>query len=103
MGAGTAFLSLDHNDWLPLYLCLGNPTYSGKSGSSFDGSPSDARQTSTQAEVTLLSLEGVEDSDSDFSDEETWLAEDGEDPFTATDLAAERSKAQADPMCISHA
>ena len=55
---------------VPLYLCLGAPSEAG-------------------LQVILLSLKGIEDSDSDFSDEETWLAEDAEDRYSAERLGAE--------------
>ena len=89
------------NDPLPLYMCLGSPseddvpafpTVSKDSGSNV-GAPS-LGHVQENLDLTLYNWEGVDDaSDSEVSNEETWLAENAHDPYTPERLANEQQLA----------
>jgi len=100
---GATFLVGDGSlDWLPLYLCLGSPAYSGSHvASSLEPDRQLALEDHSRSEVSLPSLEGIDDSDRDFADEETWLLEDREDLYSAEQLAAEQRRAQEEPRHLS--
>ena len=102
-GVSGAYFQYGHgfsSDCIPLYLCLGAPSDTGPSEFNQHHNSNNCGTQEDQNSVTLLSLEGVEDSDSDFSDEETWLAESAEDHYSAERLAAERQKG-SDPAYVS--
>ena len=87
---------------LPLYLCLGNPSADpvpafpevGGGPSSTVGFPS-LGSVPESLDLTLYNWEGVDDdSDSDVSDEESWLAEESRDPYDAERIAHEQAMAR---------
>ena len=92
---GTNFLTgqVQEDDWLPLHLCLGSPA----GGQEAHVDPRAAQRSADATATVLLSLGGIEDSDSDFSDEDTWQREDREDPYSPSMLEAEQQKAAANP------
>jgi len=85
---------------MPLYLCLGNPAATA-TPSTYLGYPADKNHMNGENTVTLLSLDNIDDSDSEYSSDETWLAEDGEDPYDGERLEAELAYAKSDPMYLA--
>ena len=93
---------------LPLYLCLGNPSTSPQTpafpvvaGGDRNGVSSDVRsESASNLDLTLYNWAGVlDDTDSEASDEESWLADNRLDPWSAEKVAHE--KALADGATIS--
>ena len=91
---------------MPLYLCLGNIAEMGASNSNnsvqfLTETPAAAGAEAQATQVFLYELEGIEDSDSDISDEEMWLAEQEVDPWTLAQLQNEEVKAAQDPTYLN--
>ena len=98
-GSGSAQAVMD---WLPLYLCLGNPTETGMSRSNVTNTFAAIEDRTVDTTVTLLNLDAIGDSGSDYSDDQTWARENVEDPYSDSRLAELRQQAQGDPLFLGN-
>ena len=97
----TYFGSESTEEMVPLYLCLGNPAYRMVDTPPPTQTYLRLEDRSSQSQVTLFGLSGIDDSDSEGDTcTEEWEAENREDPYDAARLEQEQH-AGKDPTYVA--